>query len=99
MTITSALAAVISNSAQAKSGIILGGTTHLQIRDIIVSDFEVDLHRLTANLAVLNIRLVAATGIQQDADRFPTERTADPALDDVGIHGSIRAATVYRSTV
>ncbi len=78
---------------------ILGGTTHLQIREFTVSHFEVDLHRLTANLAVFNIRLLAATGIQQDADRFPTERTADPALDDVGIHGLIRAATVYRSTV
>jgi hypothetical protein len=66
--------------------IILGGTTDLQVREFTVSHFEVDLHRLTANLAVFNIRLVAATGIQQDADRFATAWATDIAFHDGGDH-------------
>ena len=77
MTITSAFANLISNSVPIKIVNNLGSTTHLQIREIAVSYLETDLHRLTANLAVFNIRLVAATGIQQDADCFPTERATD----------------------
>ncbi len=96
---TSAHADLISNSAQVKINKILGGTIDLQIRAFTVSYFEVDLHRLTTNLAVFNVRLVTATGVQQDADRFATERATYSAFHDIGVHGQVRAATGCRSTV
>ena len=99
VTITSAHADLISNSAQRKPVNRLIGTTHPQIREIIVSDFETYMHRLTANLAVFDIRLVAAAKVQQNAACFPTERATDPALHDGGNHVYVRAAIVCRSTV
>ncbi len=58
----------IRNSAHKTPGKQLGRTGHLKIREVTVIDFKTYLHRLTANLAVLDIRLLAATWIQQNAD-------------------------------
>ena len=65
---TSALADPKSSNVQSRPVITLVGTTHLQIREFIVTDFETYLHRLTTNLAVLNIGLIAATNVEQYAD-------------------------------
>jgi hypothetical protein len=87
VTMTSAHTDLTSSRAQSKPVNCLSGTSHLQIREIAIIYFKTYLHRLTANLAVFNIRLSAATKIQQNADRFRTERATDIAFHDTGVHG------------
>jgi hypothetical protein len=52
---TSAHADPIRSSAQAMPVTTLGSTIHLQVRAFTIVDFETYLHRLTADLAILDI--------------------------------------------
>ena len=86
VTMTSAHAVRIRNSAQMNAGESLACTGHLKIREFTFIDFETDVHWLTANLAILDIRLIAATWVEQNAAGFPAERASDSAFHDCGVH-------------
>lgn len=86
VTITSAQAERIRIRAQRATGNRLRGTVHLQLRKFAGTHFKTDLHRLTANLAIFDVRLAAIGQIQQNANRFRTKRTTDPAFHDGGVH-------------
>jgi hypothetical protein len=68
VTITSALAAPSSNTTHSKPVNPLVRTIHLQVREFIVIYVETYLHRPATNLAVLDVRLVAAAKVEQNAD-------------------------------
>ena len=67
VTTTSAQAGRKRSSAQSIAARLLDSTTNLEIRAFTVIDFESYLHRLTANLAILDVRLLAGTEIQHEA--------------------------------
>jgi hypothetical protein len=64
----------------------LSGTVHLQSLKSIVVDVEGYLHRLAADLAILDVGLAAARQVEDDFHRLRAIRAADPRFNDLWLH-------------
>ncbi len=71
---------------------------NLQIHEFLFRDFEFDLHRLAANLAIFDVGLAAGGQIDDDTHRFRAIRAADRSIEEPVCHVRIKVAVACRPT-
>lgn len=73
-------------------------TVNSQVLEFFVTNIKIDLHGLTAYLAIFDIGLSAGGQVNHDVHRFRAIRAADRPLDKQSSHVRIKAADAFRST-